>query len=246
MAFTSSLKIQELVDKDYVVAHALHFFGIKFYNYSESTLSELCASKGIKQEVFIKHLESIRHESVIGPDLLRTYSVDLIIEYLKHAHYTYIKQRLPYIAGLIQDLPVEELQSDKDLKLIFPYFVEDFIRHIYDEEDSLFHYILMMNKADKGDAHSQKVLRNFDNKSISDFALEHSSDDDVMDGIREITNNYSPEVPSTHLKVVYRELQSLEKDLMLHAKIENEILFPKALELEKSISDKLKIMSSWN
>ncbi|MCU0416950.1 MAG: hemerythrin domain-containing protein [Cytophagaceae bacterium] len=246
MSIPSSSKIQELVEQDYVVAHALHFFGIKFYNYSETTLDELCASKGIRKETFVKHLESIRHEAVIGPDVLRSYSVDLIIEYLKHAHFSYIKQRLPYIASLLKDLPEEEIGKEKDLKLIFPYFVEEFIHHIYEEEDTLFHYILLMNKALSGDVTAQKVLRTLDQKSISNFAVDHSSDDDVMDGIKDITSNYTSAVSSTVLKVVHQELASLEKDLSLHARIENEILFPKALALEKEWLEKLKQTSSLN
>jgi regulator of cell morphogenesis and NO signaling len=35
------------------------------------------------------------------------------------------------------------------------------------------------------------------------------------------------------LKVLYHELQNFEKELHVHAKIEDELLFPKAVELER-------------
>jgi len=48
----------------------------------------------------------------------------------------------------------------------------------------------------------------------------------------------------THLKVIYQELQAFEKDLFVHARIENEVLFPKALNLEakvaKAVAESLK------
>ena len=37
------------------------------------------------------------------------------------------------------ELPLQGLASD--LKSIFPLFVEDFVHHIYEEEDTLFTYI---------------------------------------------------------------------------------------------------------
>ena len=38
-----------------------------------------------------------------------------------------------------------------------------------------------------------------------------------------------------HLRVLFGELQLLERDLQEHARIENEILFPKAITLEGRI-----------
>ncbi|MBC7450588.1 MAG: hypothetical protein H7259_03775 [Cytophagales bacterium] len=242
----SDQKIHDIVEKDYVFAHALYFFGVKFYDYSNETLNQLAESKGFKTEQVIRKLESLRAEEIPGPEVFHTYSVDLIIEYLKHAHYIYIKEKLPYLLRLIEDLE----DTDKlihDLKLIFPYFVEDFIKHIYHEEDSLFHFTLKLNNAchvkfNAGEMH--KMMRKY---SISDLALHHSDDDDEMQGIRELTNNYSLEdISSTHLKVVYQELKAFEEDLLLHARIENEVLFPKALALEKRVADKLGCISRLN
>jgi regulator of cell morphogenesis and NO signaling len=55
-----------------------------------------------------------------------------------------------------------------------------------------------------------------------------------MEGIRRLTKDYFLEenAPLT-MKVLYHELQNFEKELSIHAKIEDELLFPKAVELEK-------------
>ena len=58
-----------------------------------------------------------------------------------------------------------------------------------------------------------------------------------MKGIRELTDNYSiVGSTNTHLKVILKELQTFERDLFVHARIENEVLFPKALELESKVA----------
>ena len=242
----SGQKIHEIVDKDYVFAQALYFFGVKFYDYSEETLEQLSSAKGFTAEQVIRKMDTLRSEEIPGPDLFRSYSVDLIVEYLKHAHYIYIKEKLPYLLRLIEDLE----ETDKlthDLKLIFPYFMEDFIKHIYHEEDSLFDYILKLYNSCHVRFNAGEIHKAMLKHSISDLALHHSADDDEMAGIRELTDNYNLEgVISIHLKVVYQELKAFERDLLLHARIENEVLFPKALSLEKTVADKLGRISKQN
>ena len=77
------------------------------------------------------------------------------------------------------------------------------------------------------------------------FAMDHEAHDDEMNGIRKITRDYAvgPNCP-LHVKVLYNELKEFEKSLITHARIENEILFPKAMELEnkvrKALSEKVK------
>lgn len=57
-----------------------------------------------------------------------------------------------------------------------------------------------------------------------------------MDGLRKITNNYTYcEEADLHIKVLYEELKAFEEDLLMHAKIEDDILLPKALQLEKLV-----------
>jgi regulator of cell morphogenesis and NO signaling len=63
--------------------------------------------------------------------------------------------------------------------------------------------------------------------------MEHEAHDDEMEGIRKITNDYQLDSSTPlHVKVIYNELREFEKNLITHARIENEILFPKAMALE--------------
>jgi regulator of cell morphogenesis and NO signaling len=69
------------------------------------------------------------------------YPIDLIIEYLKHGHLYYLLSiSCPYIGqlgGKVSGQPsgLQYDQVEKDLKILFPLFLEDFIHHIYEEED---------------------------------------------------------------------------------------------------------------
>ena len=230
-------KISDLVGENYLYASVLHYFGIQFYDYSEQTLPQVCQEKGICVETLINGLESAVQADESEEVVLVGYPVELVIEYLKHAHYLFIKRRLPYITSLVADLPEEAgpYQSIvKDLKFVFPLFVEDFIHHIHAEEDSLFSYVSLLKQVTVNRYNPSEAYYEMEKYSIQQHAIDHDVHDDEMKGIRNITDDYKlePNAP-LHIKVVYSELESFEKSLITHARIEDEIFFPKALMLER-------------
>jgi len=232
-------RIRELVDQENVRAYVLYYFGIKFYEYSEQTLEQVCLEKGLKLDQVLRELESPT-ENFQEADLpLVSYPIDLIIEYLKHAHFVFVKHKLPFMARLVDSFKADhkELEPvERDLKELFPLFLEDFIHHIYEEEDTLFRYIRILEKASKGSYNPSQLYYLMEKNSLQRFAMDHEAHDDEMRGIRRITNDYTlgPEAP-LHVKVIYSELRGFEKNLKTHARIENEILFPKAMILENQV-----------
>ncbi|HEY4654577.1 MAG TPA: iron-sulfur cluster repair di-iron protein [Cyclobacteriaceae bacterium] len=230
--------ISELVDQNYVHAYVLYYFGVKFYEYSERTLEQVCNERNLKIDQVIREMESPSH--VQDADLpLLAYPIDLIIEYLKHAHFLFIKHKLPYIARLVESFKANHpdyTNLEKDLKFVFPLFVEDFIQHIYEEEDTLFTYIKLLERALKGRCNPSSLYYQMEKNSIHKFAVEHEAHDDEMGGLRKITLNYTLEgTAPLHIKVIFEELKDFEKNLTTHARIENEILFPKAMALENRV-----------
>ena len=85
------------------------------------------------------------------------------------------------------------------------------------------------------------------NISLKDIAEEHLNEDSEMSGIRGLTKNYSLDnIENLHLKVIFQELKDFDNELEIHSNIENKILFPRALELENVISDKIRNISFLN
>lgn len=231
-------RIYELVDQNYIHAYVLFYLGIRFYEYSELTLSQVCEKRGLKVEQIIRELESPTHLKEADLPLI-SYPIDLIIEYLKHSHFLFIKHKLPYITRLVENFKAQHddyLLVERDLKLVFPLFVAEFIEHIYEEEDTLFHYILALEKASKGKFSPGRLFYLMEKNSVQKFAMEHEAHDDEMEGIRKITKDYEllSKAP-LHVKVMYNELEAFEKSLITHARIENEILFPKAMDIESKV-----------
>lgn len=235
---TRNKRIADLVDENYVHAYVLFYFGISFYEFPEVTLEQVCEEKGLKVELVVRELESPSHLKEADLPLI-SYPVDLIIEYLKHAHFLFIKHKLPYIARLVSSLTAhneEFVAVERDLKVVFPLFVEDFIEHIYEEEDTLFTYVRALDRALHGEGNRGRLYYMMERNSIQKFAIEHEAHDDEMIGIRRITHDYTlGEKAPLYVKVVYNELKDFEKSLITHARIENEILLPKAMAMESQV-----------
>lgn len=240
--------IEALINENFIYAKVLHFFGVEFYNSRSKTLKEVCDENNIDEAQLKAMLE--KAESRRSPEYLelKDYPAILIIAYLKHAHQVFVKDKLPYLAKLISKLkPDHDKVIAHDLKMIFPLFVDDFVKHIHEEEDRLFSHIKILEKFLRTNKDRPKVQKMTDSFSIQKFALEHNHSDNEMKGIRGITNNYNTkEIEDIQLKVIFRELEAFDKELDVHANIENDILFPKALNLEKQVNYMLNSTLSLN
>ncbi len=232
-------RIGDLVEQDYVRAYVLHYFGISFYEYSEKTLQEVCEARGLKTDQVVQELESPTHPLAEAELPLTSYPIDLIIEYLKHAHFLFVKHKLPYISRLVENFQAETpayVSIARDLKTLFPLFVDDFIHHIYQEEDTLFRYIQLLDKWEKKNYNPSQLFYMMERHSLERFAMDHEAHEDEMEGMRKMTRDYAvTERTPLHVRVIYAELAALEKSLQIHARIENEILFPKAMLLENKV-----------
>jgi regulator of cell morphogenesis and NO signaling len=65
---------------------------------------------------------------------------------------------------------------------------------------------------------------------------EHKILEKILFQFRKLTNNYTaPESSCTSHRLSFALLQELDDDLVQHTYLENEILFPRAIALEKEL-----------
>jgi len=228
-------KIADLIAANPSVANVLYHLGIHFDNYSEQTLSQICEQRGWKIDFVIRRLHEAINSNNQNRINLIDYPIDLIIEYLKHNHFIFIKEKLPYISSLIKTIDDQSPEIAKEIKFVYPLFLQEFIEHIYEEEDTVFAYILQMYHYLYQDIDMNDLVQKLNKYSIADFAAEHHQDDG-LNGIRTLTNHFQVQ-ENDHLKtkVLIQALREFNEEMKIHARIENEILFPKALQLEKAI-----------
>ena len=242
-------RIYNVVDKDFRYAKVLDSFGINFYQYPNLTINQVCKIKGVDKDSLVGYRLSLEESFDIDFETLKTSPINLVIEYLKHNHSYFIKNKLPYIKDLISKLDVEDKMYPffKDLKFIFPLFYEDFVNHILEEEKFIFTHIQNLSRTKFKNTEHAKLFFALKNISLKEIAGEHLNEDSEMSGIRGLTKNYSIEnIQNLHLKVIFQELKDFDNELEKHSNIENNILFPRAIELEEDVTENIRNISFLN
>lgn len=241
--------IGDLVDQNYVLAAVLHYFGISFFQYEERSLEEVCKKFKVNPLQVMAELENWAVKKEPTNEELFLHPIEVLVEYLKKKHFFFLRQQLPFLSNMVSGIRSEKKYGSllADMRLMFPLFVDDFIHHIHEEENTLFRRIFLLHQIERGEYSLIDALTLLDGSPIGELAEEHEVHDDEMEGIRKLTCNYqlTPHAPVA-IKVLYHELQHFEKELVVHAKIENELLFPKAIELEKEVRRKLIKKIKWN
>lgn len=234
--------IGDLVEQNYVFAAVLHFFGISFFQYEEKSLDEVCKKFKVNPLQIMAELENWAMQKEPSREELYFHPIEVLVEYLKKKHHYFLRHELPFLSNMISGiLPKKQYEGLlSDMRLMFPLFVDDFIHHIHEEENTLFRRISLLHQIERGEFNLVDALTLLNTTPISDLAEEHEVHDDEMEGIRKLTSDYLLVTPApVAIKVLYHELQNFEKELVIHARIENDLLFPKAIELEKDVKRKL-------
>ena len=221
------------------LAEMLHQLGIHFYQEADKTLEQVCKEKNLDHSKVFQHFELLRKSQDFDLQQLSHYPIEILISLLRHSHQLFIKQKLPFLYQTIMEMDEARFfkpELAKDLKVVMPIFADDFIRHIYEEEDTLFGYVHYLLECTRDIGNPGKLFYKLKTSGIRTFAMHHEAHDNELAGIRSLTDDYAlPENADLFTFILYSELQDFEKQLKQHALIENTLLFPKALKLENEV-----------
>lgn len=178
------------------------------------------------------------------------FSIELIVDYIKRTHVFYLQKKLPEIEQsilLLSSLYTSHHPILAALQNFFHRYCQDLTSHIQAEETKLLPHIALMHEAaNKVDYFSEYILA-CQEYSISRFLTDHQDTEDELRDIRATIHLYDP--PSTNAslyRILLAQLQTFEQDLCVHAHIEDEVLIPKALQLEKILHDQLNKTANLN
>ncbi|TVR80748.1 MAG: hypothetical protein EA412_04430 [Chitinophagaceae bacterium] len=245
--------VEQIILEDFTFAGVLHYFGVSYSEHLSDKIEQLCSEKKINFSLLEKQYEANINVGKFSFTELRNKPISQLLEVLKQSHYQFVKVRIPYINSLIIQNNIAEISNDdhSELRYLFDMFAMDFIHHVREEEEVIFDHVINMCDAAAGKYDMLALHKLLSKVSIQEEAIEHASPDEDMRFIREINDQYisslqSGKKVSIELHVLFSEMKSFEKDLSTHSKIENEILFPRAIKLEKSLYKELSSTASLN
>jgi len=235
MIISKNFKMAELIHLNYEILSVLKRFDIKL-GFKDLTINELCLKENINTDFFIEIVNSFNNKEYFPQNKLREYPVNIIINYLKNSHSLYINKKIPEIEKLIENLKFN-LEEDKNKQLIQNFFLDykkEFTEHILREEERIYPYIITLEKNILEKKTSASFFEQIKSYSIIHYQSDHNDVEEKLFDLKNLIIKYlppprNPEIYSSILVKLFK----LEKEINEHTLLEEKVVIPKVLEMEK-------------
>lgn len=213
---------QVLARYDVSQAHAL------MYSYEELT------RLGVNAEFVFVLLEAFQDQKTFDSRSFDRFRLEVIVDYIRKTHQYYLQRKLLEIEQSIHLLLRAYPEAHPLLVILNEFYAsykQHLTSHIEVEEQQLLPYILHLEKVDSGKSSFQAYPESY---SLSRFLVHHHDTEKELSEVRAAMMNYSPPPSNQTLyRILLSQLEVLEKDLAVHALIEEDVLLPRAMALER-------------
>jgi len=224
--------VGELVTERPARAEVFEMHGIDYCCGGGKSLTEACAAADADPARVAGDLAAV-DASGAGADLPAWDAMGLttLSEHIVATHHAYLGTALPRIAGLLDK--VANAHGAKhpetvELRSLFGGFAEELRQHMAKEEMVLFPMLREMEATGVVPVHCGGVQN-----PIGAMRMEHDDAGAALARIRELTGGFAvPEDACNTYRVMLHSLEALERDMHRHVHLENNILFPKAIEAQ--------------
>ena len=230
--------VASYVTENIKTAHVFKKYGIDFCCGGNISVEKACKKYNVNYLTLENELSSVD----VIKDVIEDYNkweLDFLMIYIENVHHLYIKENLPLISQYANK--VAKVHGDKypevvEVNKLFHVIANELISHLQKEEQILFPFIKQLVLAKKEKRKNAAPSFQTINNPIVMMEHEHDYVGNVMKQIAKLTDSYSPpEGACNTFKALYAKLKEFEQDLHKHVHLENNILHPKAIALEKQI-----------
>jgi len=233
MAITTTKTVRELAVE---LPHATRVFeklGIDYCCGGGRPLEEACATAHIAVDDVVRALEQSTGNSASGnPRDWNAAPLGELVDHIVSKHHTYVKAEVPRLQALMTKVIGVHGKNHPELEQVHVAFCElagELGGHLMKEEQILFPYIKQMAGGTGCGPSCFGTVQN----PIHVMMLEHDSAGEKLREMREATQNYAlPQDACVSYSTLFSALVEFEQDLHQHIHVENNILFPRAIELE--------------
>ena len=200
-----------------------------------------CAGKGLDTDAVLEELrKTILQSPSVAVVEFNDWDTDFLIDYILNIHHRYLKKALPcikeYVSLFLEDHK-KEFPELLELETIFKRMMKEVPPHMQQEEEIIFPYIKQIYRAYRNRESYASLLIWTLRKPLEEMMLkEHEITSKRLLRMRELTKDYTPpEKACIKHRVLFAKLKELDLDLVQHLHLENDFLFPKALDMEKEL-----------
>jgi regulator of cell morphogenesis and NO signaling len=234
---TSTQSIREIVATQPSAARIFERFDIDLCSQAENSLDCACAELQLSIDQVLEKLANAEAQEEghlpVDPATLPT---ERLIQQIVRVHHQYIRQELPRFAEMAQKLADKRSDRAPELKAAVELLEElraEMLKHIQKEEQVLFPFIAQMDQESIVVYPPARACFRSVSHPIFMMEQEHESANRIVAELRQLTIGFEPPewACATHI-ALFAGLREFETDLKQHVHLENDILFPRAIEME--------------
>jgi regulator of cell morphogenesis and NO signaling len=231
------MTVGAIVAEDYRAAAVLERFGIDFCCGGKRTLGEACGAKGCDAGMVAGAIEQIHGDTHASAAADTAWEPAALVRHIVSTHHAYVRDSMPRIAVYLRKLIASHGERHPELVLVARHFddlAREMLSHMFKEEEVLFPYVRDLAAIEGGGAPPANVFGTVRNP-IRMMEMEHAGAGQELAIIRELTFGFrAPEDGCATYRVCYQELEAFDSDLRRHIHLENNVLFPKAVAMERA------------
>jgi regulator of cell morphogenesis and NO signaling len=226
--------VGDIASKDLRKAEVFKKWGVDFCCGGKKILIEACKAAEVDVADVIEDLKQTSESAYAPVHDFTTWSLDFLADYIYNVHHKYVRQNAMLIEELADKVAARHGDVHPELRTLSvqlkPFF-EDLLHHIEKEEQLVFPYIKKLVEGGVVDNAFTSIQ-----SPIQMMEEEHEAAGDELREFRKLTAGYSlPADACNSYRLLFNKIKEFENDLFQHIHLENNILFPKALQLEDEV-----------
>jgi regulator of cell morphogenesis and NO signaling len=201
-------------------------------------LTDACATAGVEVDNLMEQLTALGKAGTGDAATVEFQKLTLaeLITHIVETHHVFTKSEMDRIQALTTKVIGVHGTNHPELLTVgelVQRLCADLAPHMFKEEQVLFPYIERLEQARTNDLPAPFAPFGTVKNPIRMMMMEHDTAGDILHKLRAVTSDYRiPSDVCISFQTLYQALEGLEKDLHQHIHLENNILFPKATELE--------------
>ena len=235
----SSLSLAQIVNSNHQAASVFEKYHLDFCCKGKRSLEQACTEQQLSISEVTGELENVFTKNNNVSIDFEKMDLTQLSDYIVQTHHAYVKNEMPQIYAYLHKVSSKHGERHPELYKIFQTFSavkEEMEGHMKKEELILFPRIKELQKlADNENANLQLNIT-YLQSPITVMEQEHDHAGNLLNDIRILSNDYMPPQDAcTTYRLSFAALKAFELDLHQHVHLENNLLFPKAIETFKDL-----------
>ena len=221
-------------------AHVFESLRIDYCCGGNKPLAEACASAGVDVDNVMELLAEVTqsYSQAVGALDFQNASLPELIAHILNTHHVFTKSEMDRLQALVDKVLGAHGGNHPELIHLGELFMRlcaDLKPHMFKEEQVLFPYITSMEEAVSEERAIPQPFFGTVQNPVRMMSIEHDTAGELLRELRRVTDNYRPPADACiSYQTLYQALAAFETDLHQHIHLENNILFPRALEMEST------------